>query len=153
MPKVSQAQIKERIAVLIKEAEEGDTDSMRYLADMYSDGEYLPKDYFAAEAWLRKAAEQDDDKAKFKLAKMLSEGNGIARNLEEAFNIYYELMFDGYADAMIKVGTALKEGIGVPKDEEQGEKYLRFGKIIDEDLTDNEKRQEEMYKDLKNKKK
>ena len=126
---------------------------MRFLADIYSDGEYLPKDYFAAEAWLRKAAELNDDKAKFQLAKMLREGNGLAKNLEEAFDIYYELSFDGYADAMIEVGKAFKEGIGVPKDEEKGEKYLRFGKSIGEDIAEREERQEKMYEDLKIKKK
>jgi len=153
MPKISQAKAKERIEVLIKEAENSDTDSMRFLADIYSDGEYLPKDDIAAEAWLRKAAELGDDDAKLRLAKMLSNCKGVAKNLEEAFNINYELMFEGWADAMIEVGNALKEGKGVEKDEEQGEFYLNFGKSIIEDFTESDERAEKMYEDLKFKKK
>jgi len=153
MPKIGQAQIKERIEFLIKEAEEGDTDSMRFLADIYSDSEYLPKDYFAAEAWLRKAAELGDDEAKFQLANMLKNSNGVAKNLEEAFNIFHELSFDGYSDAMIEVGKALIEGIGVPKDEELGSRYLKFGESINEDITEREEREDKMYEDLKIKKK
>jgi len=45
MPKLSLAQARERIEYLIKQAEDGDTDSMRYLAGLYSDGEYLPKGF------------------------------------------------------------------------------------------------------------
>ena len=152
MPKLSQAKAKKRIEVLIKEAEDGDTDSMRFLADIYSDGEYFPKDYFAAEAWLRKAAELDDDKAKFQLAELLKKGNGLAKNLEESFDIYHELSFEGYADAMIKIGKAMIEGIGTPKNEEMGNKYLRFGKSIGEGIAEDEKKVEKMYEDLKFKK-
>jgi len=153
MPKISLAQAKERIEYLIKQAEEGDTDSMRYLADLYSGGDYVPKDYIAAEAWLRKAAELNDDKAKFYLAELLSEGNGIAKNLEEAFDIFHELSFEGYGEAMVKIGEAMKEGIGTPKNEEMGNKYIKYGKMICEDITKDEEKQDKMYDDLIKKKK
>jgi len=153
MPKVSLAKAKKRIEVLIKEAENGDTDSMRLLADIYSDGEYAPKDDFAAEAWLRKAAELGDDEAYFRLAEMLKNCKGVAQNLTEAFNIFHELAFDGNADAIVETGKALIEGKGVEKNKEQGEFYLNFGKSVIEDITEDEKRAEKMYEDLKFKKK
>jgi uncharacterized protein len=153
MPKVNQTQIKERVEFLVKEAEEGDTDSMRLLADIYCGGEYLSKDDFAAEAWLRKAAELGDDKAKFQLAELLREGNGLAKNLEESFDIFHELSFDGYADAMVEIGKAMIEGIGTPRNVEMGNRYLRYGKCIGEGLEEDEKKVEIMYEDLKKNKK
>ena len=90
------------------------------------------------ELWLRKAAQLGSDEAKFRLAKMLSNGNGVAKDLEESFDLYQELMFDCNVDAMIEVGIALKEGRGVPKDEELGSKYMRFAFDIELDLMKDE---------------
>jgi phage-related minor tail protein len=73
--------------------------------------------------------------------------------LEESFDIFHELSFEGYADAMTEIGKAMIEGIGTPKNEEMGNKYLRYGKIIGEDIAEHEKRAEKMYEDLKIKKK
>jgi len=134
------SQIKRRIEGAIKKAEEGDIYYMKILATAYAQGEYLPKDYIAAQAWLRKAVEFGNDEAKKRLAKLLSEGNGIAQNLEEAFDINQELMFDCDLDAMTEVGLAYKFGKGVPKDEEKASYYLRHSFDIEMDLMEFEKR-------------
>jgi uncharacterized protein len=127
--------IKKRFEAAIKKAEKGDTYCMKLLADAYAEGEYYPKDYIAAQAWLRKAAELGDDEAYKKLAKLLNEGNGIAQNLEESFDIYHELMLDCDLDAMYEVGCAYKMGRGVPKDEKKGSFYLRHFFDIDSDIS------------------
>jgi len=133
--------LKKKFENFVKKAEEGDLLSMRLLARIYTESEYFPRDTFAAEAWLRKAAELGDDKAKFQLAKMLSNGNGVAKNLEESFCLYQELMFDCDVDAMMEVGIALKEGKGVPKNEELGSKYIDYAWDIELDLMKDDKKE------------
>jgi len=118
------AQIKERVTAVVKKAEKGDIHSMLILACLYSKGKFYAKDYFAAEAWLRKAAELGSSEANKELAKLLSEGNGVAQDLEEAFDINYELMLDCDIDAMAEVGMAYKLGKGIEKNEKQGSFYI-----------------------------
>jgi len=121
------AHIKERVEAVIKKAEQGDIYSMRLMAYVYAytDSEYFPKDYVAAEAWLRKAADMGSDEAKKELAELLTEGSGVAQDLEEAFDIYHDLMMDCDLDGMLGVGMAYKFGKGVPQDEEKASFYIR----------------------------
>jgi TPR repeat protein len=136
--------IKKRIEALINKAESGDIYSMRLLAYAYSHGEYFPKDFLAAQAWLRKAEELGSDYAKKELAKLLSEGNGTTQNLEEAFDIYHELMLDCDVDAMMEVGFAYKLGKGVPQDEKKGSFYIHHAFDIGLDLTRDENKQQQI---------
>jgi len=136
-------QIKERLEAAIRKAEGGDIRTMFMLAYMYSNGEYVPKDTLAAEGWLRKAAELGSDEAKKKLAKLLSNGNGVAQDLEEAFDIYHELMLDCDVDAMEEVGFAYKLGRGVPKDEKKGSFFIQQAFEIELDLMRSEKNNSE----------
>ena len=135
-------ELKKRFEDVVKDAEEGDISAMLLLARTYTESEYFPRDTIAAEAWLRKAAEFGDEEAKFQLAKLLSTGNGVAQNLEEAFNIFHELMLDCNIDAMEEVGIALKEGKGVEKDEKLGSFYIQQAFDIELDLMEDEKKKE-----------
>jgi len=132
------AVIKERIEAVIKKAEQGDIYSMRLIAQVYAEGEYFPKDCFAAEAWLRKAGELGSDEAQKELAKLLTESNGIAQNLDEAFDIYHELMLDCDVDAMMEVGIAYKLGRGIPQNDAKASFYLKHAFNIKLDLMDDE---------------
>jgi uncharacterized protein len=132
------ALIKKRYEAVIKKAEEGDIYSMRLIALAYADGDYLPKDFLAAETWLRKAAELDSYEAKKELAKLLTEGNGVAQDYEEAFDINHELMLDCDLDAMEAVGIAYKLGRGVYKDEKKGSFYIKNAVDIELDLMNHE---------------
>jgi len=134
------AQIKKRVEAAIRKAEEGDINNMIIIARVYSHGEYFPKDYIAAEAWLRKAAELGSDEAKKQLAKLLSEGNGIAQDYEEAFDIYHDLMLDCDLDAMTEVGIAYKYGRGVPQDDKKASYFINQAFEIELDLMEHEKR-------------
>jgi len=126
--------VKKRIEKAVRKAENGDISSMFTIAYLYEKGEYLPKDWVAAEAWLRKAAELGSEEAYKKLAKLLSDGNGVAQNLEEAFDINHELMLNCDVDAMAEVGIAYKLGRGIPKDEEKGSYFIRQAFDIELDL-------------------
>jgi uncharacterized protein len=134
----NQTLIKKRFESVIKKAEEGDVYSMRLIAHAYTNGEYFPRDCFAAEAWLRKAAELGSDEAKKRLAKLLTEANGIAQDLEEAFDIYHKLMLDCDIDAMAEVGFAYKFGKGVPQDDAKASYYLNHAFDIEISLMDKE---------------
>jgi TPR repeat protein len=136
------AQIKKRFEAVIKKAEDGDVYSMRLIAQAYSGGEYFPKDCFAAEAWLRKAADLGSDEAKKQLAKLLTESNGVAQDYEEAFDIYHDLMFDCDIDGMEGVGIAYKLGRGVPQNDEKASFYLKHAFNIALDLMESEQREE-----------
>jgi hypothetical protein len=67
--------------------------------------------------------------------------------LEESFDLYRELMFDCDVDAMMEVGIALKEGKGVPKNEELGSKYIRFAWDIESDLMRDDEKRKKKKKD------
>jgi len=130
--------IKKKLEAIIKDAEGGDLESMLFMASVYTDGEYYPKDYLAAEAWLRKAADMGSDEAKKELAKLLTKGSGVAQDWEEAFDIYHELMLDCDLDGMTGVGIAYKLGRGVPKDDEKASFYLKHAFNIELDLMNRE---------------
>jgi len=49
-------------------------------------------------------------------------------------------MFDCDAEAMMDVGVALKEGIGVPKDEKLGSMYMKYALDIQLDLMKEDKK-------------
>jgi len=127
-------EIKEKVEALIRDAENGDTDSMRCIAYAYATGQYLPKDTFAAEAWYRKAWELGDIDGLKELAKLLNTGNGVARDYEEAFARNMELMFDCDPDGTAAVGEAYRLGRGVEKDEAKASMYLQraFYSAMDE---------------------
>ncbi|GBU27121.1 hypothetical protein R84B8_00644 [Treponema sp. R8-4-B8] len=120
------SEVKKRIEAVIKKAENGNIRSMRLLAFMYSRGKFFPKDYIAAEAWYRKAIELGSEASKKELAWLLTYGNGEAQDLDEAFEIYQELMMDFDTDAIVGIGIAYKFGLGVTKDEEKASYYLNL---------------------------
>jgi len=135
--------IKKRIETVIKKAEGGDVYSMKLMATLYTNNEYFPRDYIAAQAWLRKAAKiGEDDEAYKRLAKLLKEGNGIAQDLEESFDINEQLMFNCDLDAMAEVGHAYKLGLGVPKDEKKAAFYIKQFFDIETDFMREDKENE-----------
>jgi uncharacterized protein len=123
--KYDYAFIIEKFEAVIKLAEEGDTEAMELIAQTYAEGEYFPKDCFAAEAWLRKAAELGSDEAYKKLAKLLTESNGVAQDFREAFEINHELMLNCDIDAMAEVGMSYKLGRGIEKNEKKGSYFIQ----------------------------
>ena len=51
---------------------------------MYFQGDGVPQDYAEAVKWYRKAAEQGDDVAQFKLGEMYKEEKGVPKDMTEA---------------------------------------------------------------------
>lgn len=58
--------------------------------------------------------------AKFNMATMLLNGDGVEKDQKRAFALYNELAEAGDGDAMFQVGRMLIEGVGTDKDPEQG---------------------------------
>ena len=77
----------------------------------------------AAYNWCRSAADAGFIPARMRLATMLYQGEGVARDLSAAFGMYSSLM-DEDPDAMFMVGRMMFEGIGTEKDEVKGFELL-----------------------------
>jgi len=67
-----------------KAAEQGDTDAMLGLGNMYSHGRGVSQDYTKAVEWFRKAAEQGDADAQFYLGLAYSLGQGVPKDFDKA---------------------------------------------------------------------
>lgn len=77
----------------------------------------------AAYNWCRSAADAGFVPARMRLATMLYQGEGVARDLPAAFGMYQSLM-DEDPDAMFMVGRMVFEGLGTEKDEVRGFELL-----------------------------
>lgn len=55
---------------------------------MYAVGKGVPQNYAEAFGWFRKAAEQDEPRAQFKLGVMYEGGVGVTQNIPEALKWY-----------------------------------------------------------------
>lgn len=75
-------------------------------------------------AQYRKAADQGNANAQYKLAIMYKEGHGIAKNEAEAL-AWLRKSAQGYADAQFSLGRSYETGQGVAKDEVQAVLWYR----------------------------
>lgn len=73
---------------------------------------------------LRKAAEQGDAEAQFKLGCSYYSGDGVPQNLAEAVIWYRKSAEKGHSGAQLNLGSVLKDGEGVPKDEVEAMKWF-----------------------------
>lgn len=74
----------------LKAAQQGDAEAQFSLANMFVEGQGIPRDEQQAVSWFRKAAEQGFVPAQVNLGVMYTQGEGVERNLVEAhkwFNI------------------------------------------------------------------
>jgi TPR repeat protein len=68
-----------------KAAEQGNLSGEIHLADLYRDGEGVPRDMNQAAAWYRKAADQGDAAAQGTMGVLYSMGQGVPRDNVEAY--------------------------------------------------------------------
>jgi len=97
-------------------AEQGNAEAQYQLAQMYHDGEGVPKDYFEAAKWYRQAAEQGDAAAQVELAELYKGVPGIMQNYAEVVNWYRKAAEQGDAYGQIGLGARYAFGEGVPQD-------------------------------------
>ena len=86
---------------------------------------YDAKDYNAAHAEFRKAAEQGHTGAQYFLGEMYRRGRGVERNRMEAVSWYRKAADQGNARAQFRLGLMYRRGHGVDKDSAEGARWYR----------------------------
>jgi len=70
-------------------------------------------------------AEKGDAVAQFSLGNCYENGNGVAKNLDEAANWWRKAADQGHPNAQFKTGLCYESGIGVPRDFVQAVSWYR----------------------------
>jgi len=98
-------------------AEHGSAVNQFLVGLMYATGEGgVPRDYAAAESWLRKAADQGHANAQVSLCTMYFNGGGVPQNYAAAMDWCRKAADQGDADAQTTLGFMYDEGQSVPMD-------------------------------------
>ncbi len=111
------SEVSDRLADLMKIAEQGDAHFQDVLGSMYEFGlDGVPQDHEEAVRWYRAAAEQGDAAAQFHLGSMYGYGKGLPQDYKEAVRWYREAAEQGQASAQNSLGFSYTKGQGVPQD-------------------------------------
>ncbi len=106
-----------KIDELIKKAEAGDTEAQVVLAEIFANGDGIPKDSTRAADLFRKAAEKGTAKAQFRLGQMYVRGEGVPKDAVRAADLIKQSASNGYAKGQALLGAMYAKGEGVTKDE------------------------------------
>lgn len=104
------------VQVVEKAAIQGNVPAQYNLAEMYSSGNYIPKDDEEAVKWYRKAAAQGNIRAQYKLGNIYYSGNYIPQDHKQAFKWYRKAAEQGHGDSQVRLGDMYKDGKGVKQD-------------------------------------
>jgi TPR repeat protein len=72
----------------------------------------VEKDYEEAAKWWRKATDQNNPDAQFKLGVLYSSGRGVEKNEEEAVELYRRAAEQNISEAQLKLGVMYYSGRG-----------------------------------------
>lgn len=75
----------------------------------------IEQSYEKAREWYKKAAEQGNSDAQFKLANIYEEGQGVQQSFEKAVEWYEKAAILGNAEAQLKMGIMYEQGLGIEK--------------------------------------
>jgi hypothetical protein len=94
---------------------------------LYTEGKalYDAKDYVAALAKLRPAAEKGHKKAQYRVGRCYDKGYGVEESNEEAIKWYQKSADQGYYKAEYQLARAYVKGKGVPVDEKKAKMWLK----------------------------
>lgn len=83
-------------------------------ADFKEGGEaYKRGDFAAAAAEFIPLAERGDHRAMYALGSMYAAGQGVEKDLQKAYELFFEAAQNGRIDAMYKLGLMYEEGLGI----------------------------------------
>lgn len=106
------------------DAERGDAQAQLALAQMYKNGQGVPKNNELAFEWFLKAAEQGDAQAQYEVALMYKNGIGTPQNLELTFEWFQKAAVQDHAMAQYYLGLMYDAGYGVPQNKELAIEWL-----------------------------
>jgi hypothetical protein len=92
-----------------------EAEAMNRMGILYATGTGVPKDYTAALAWYRRAAENGSTTAMNNIATMYFHGLGVPQSYEEAVKWLHQAIQKGDAVAQNKLGAMYEDGLGVEK--------------------------------------
>ncbi len=118
---------KEAVRDALANAEAGDVDAQKQLAEWYEQGNGVEKDLKQSVYWYQQAAEQDDAFAMFMLAMKYSAGEGTGQDHHQAFYWFHKATEIDSDDqyALYQVGLAYFEGVGVDQDYQKAADYFK----------------------------
>jgi TPR repeat protein len=113
-PKIDNAS---SVAKMRANAENGDVVAQYTLGAALMRGQLgLTKNTKEASGWLRKAAEAGNTHAQFSFALLLSEGDGVEKDLHKAVHYWTAASESNLAAAQFHLGCCYEKGAGVPQD-------------------------------------
>ena len=119
-------------------AMQGNLQAQFELARRYHAGDGAPKDSVESFKWMEMAAQHDISPvtwtidAHYYLGVMYEKGDGVTKNLTNAYKLYLEAAVGGNKpEPFVRVGQMYENGEGVPQDDRQATEYyysaLQFG--------------------------
>ena len=84
--------------------------------DNASPSDLTARDFVAAVAWYRKAAEQGYVEAQYNLGRMYHQGRGVPQDFVAAVAWYHQAVEQGLPQALWYLGDMYSEGLGVLQD-------------------------------------
>ena len=115
-----------RIREMIRQAQDGDTETAYRLGSMFADGINIKLDMPEALKWFRRAAEKDHPGAQYRIGRCYAEGDGVAKDPVEAVRWYRLAAEQGNANAQLALGNCHEEGLGVAKNPAEAVKWYRL---------------------------
>jgi TPR repeat protein len=100
---------------LLRAARQGDLESQTAIADLYREGRGIPQDSVEAAHWYGAAADRSPYAA-WRLGRLFETGDGVARNLHRAAELYEAASRAGLAAAQNSLANLYLGGVGVPVD-------------------------------------
>jgi TPR repeat protein len=97
-------------------AEQGLPDAQFYLAQMYREGQGLPRDGAKARTWYARAAARGLASAQYNLGQMYRTGDGVTRDASLAALWYRQAAERGHPRAQDHLGLMYAGGVGVKRD-------------------------------------
>lgn len=91
-----------------------DTDAERKIGLWFYYGDGVPQNDEIAFNWLRFAAGNHDNEARYWVGKLYAEGRGVTQNFAKALDWYLAAARHGHVEAQFEVGKYFEDGIGVP---------------------------------------
>ena len=117
----------EEFAVLLQNAQQGDTAAQNKVGYMYVKGKGVEQNYEQAFYWYRKAAEQGSARSMYYIAYMYDEGKGVSQDKVQAFQWYKKAAELGDADSQYWTAAMYETGTGVEQNIEQAFYWYKKG--------------------------
>jgi len=93
---------------------------------------YKNKDYELALKELQPLADQGNPDAQYWLGRMYGEGNGVAKNHEEALRLYILAIRKNHGRSQAQIGVYYLGGLGVPEDKVIAIKWMMIAETSDD---------------------